>query len=73
LDRHDDCRRFRRRSLDYDSLETLTGVSMLERFSTGASTFSGSIDHLIFLVAILVGFWLIVAEGALFWLAKKSI
>jgi cytochrome c oxidase subunit 2 len=44
---------------------------MLERFSTGASTFSGSIDHIIFLIAILVGFWLIVAEVALFWLMYR--
>ena len=41
---------------------------MLERFATGASTFARSIDHLIFLIAVLVGFWLIVAEVALFWL-----
>ena len=41
---------------------------MLERFATGASTFAPNIDHLIFLIAALVGFWLIVAEVALFWL-----
>lgn len=41
---------------------------MLERFATSASTFAPSIDHLIFLIAALVGFWLIVAEVALFWL-----
>ena len=41
---------------------------MLERFATGASSFAPNIDHLIFLIAALVGFWLIVAEGALFWL-----
>jgi cytochrome c oxidase subunit II len=41
---------------------------MLERFATGASTYAPSIDHLIFLIAALVGFWLIVAEVALFWL-----
>ncbi len=44
---------------------------MFERFSTGASTFSGSIDHLILLIAALVGFWLIVAEVVLFWLIFK--
>ena len=38
---------------------------MLERFATGASTYAPSIDHLIFLIAVLVGFWLIVAEVAL--------
>ena len=41
---------------------------MLERFLTGASTYSHSVDHLIFLIAALVGFWLIVAEVFLFWL-----
>jgi len=41
---------------------------MLERFMTGASTYSGSVDHLIFLIAALVGFWLIVAEAFFFWL-----
>jgi cytochrome c oxidase subunit 2 len=44
---------------------------MLERFLTGASTYSQSIDHLIFLIAALVGFWLIVAEVFLFWLIFK--
>ena len=44
---------------------------MLERFLTGASTYSQSIDHLIFLIAALVGFWLIVAEGFLFWLVFR--
>jgi cytochrome c oxidase subunit 2 len=44
---------------------------MLERFLTGASTFSPSIDHLIFLIAAIVGFWLIVAEACLFWLIFK--
>jgi cytochrome c oxidase subunit II len=44
---------------------------MFERFSTGASTFSGSIDHLILLIAVLVGFWLIVAEAVLFWLMYR--
>ncbi len=39
---------------------------MFERFLTGASTYSGSIDHVILLVAVLVGFWLIVAEAVFF-------
>jgi len=41
---------------------------MLERFLTGASTYSQSVDHLIFLIAVIVGFWLIVAEAFFFWL-----
>lgn len=44
---------------------------MLERFLTGASTYAQSIDHVIFLIAALVGFWLIVAEICLFWLIFK--
>jgi cytochrome c oxidase subunit II len=44
---------------------------MLERFLTGASSYSHSIDDLIFFVAITVGFWLILAEGCLFWLSFK--
>ena len=44
---------------------------MLERYLTGASTYAQSIDHLFLLIAALVGFWLIVAETALFWLSFK--
>lgn len=44
---------------------------MLERFLTDASSYGPSIDHLIFLVAALVGFWLLVAEGCLFGLIFK--
>ncbi len=44
---------------------------MLERFATGASTYAPNIDHLIFLIAVIVGFWLIVAEVALFWLMAR--
>lgn len=44
---------------------------MLERFSSSASTYAQSIDHLIFLVAVLVGFWFFAAEGVLFWLMFK--
>src|SRR5579864_1589924 len=44
---------------------------MFQRFATGASTYSGSIDHLIFLIDVLVGFWFLVAEVALFWLMYR--
>jgi cytochrome c oxidase subunit II len=44
---------------------------MLERYSTAASTYAHSIDHLFILIAVLVGFWLIVAEVVLFWLVFK--
>jgi cytochrome c oxidase subunit II len=44
---------------------------MLERYVTAASTYAHTIDHLFFLIAALVGFWLIVAEVALFWLIFK--
>jgi cytochrome c oxidase subunit 2 len=44
---------------------------MLERYLTGASTYAQSIDHLFILIAVLVGFWLIVAETILFWLIFK--
>jgi cytochrome c oxidase subunit 2 len=37
------------------------------RFLTGASTYSGTIDHMIFLIAGIVGFWFFIAEGALFY------
>jgi len=41
---------------------------MLERYLTGASTYAQDIDHLFILVAVIVGFWLILAEGVFFWL-----
>lgn len=41
---------------------------MWERFSINASSYGHSIDQLILLVAVLVGFWFFVAEGVLFWL-----
>ena len=41
---------------------------MLHGLITEASTFAGSIDWLIFLVLVLVGFWFILAEGMFFWL-----
>lgn len=44
---------------------------MWERYITAASTYAHSIDHLFFLIAALVGFWFLVAEGALFWLVFK--
>jgi cytochrome c oxidase subunit 2 len=44
---------------------------MLERFSISASSYGHSIDQLILLVAVLVGFWFFVAEGVLFWLMFK--
>ena len=36
-----------------------------------ASTYASSIDHLILLILVLVGFWFLVAEIALFWLMAK--
>ena len=39
---------------------------MLERYLTAASTYAHSIDHLFILIAVLVGFWLVVAEVVLF-------
>jgi cytochrome c oxidase subunit II len=44
---------------------------MWERYITAASTYAHSIDHLFLLIAALVGFWLLVAEGMLFWLVFK--
>jgi cytochrome c oxidase subunit 2 len=44
---------------------------MLERYLTAASTYAHTIDHLFFLIAALVGFWLIVAEVVLFWFIFK--
>lgn len=41
---------------------------MLERLAMEASTFAGSINALILLIAVVVGFWWLLAEGALFWL-----
>ena len=40
-------------------------------FPEVASSFAGSIDHVILLVAVLTGFWLFVAEGVFFWLILK--
>jgi cytochrome c oxidase subunit 2 len=38
------------------------------QFIPQASTYASSIDNVIFLVAVLVGFWFFVAEGMFFWL-----
>ncbi len=44
---------------------------MIERYLAQMSTYAGSIDGLILLVAVLVGFWFFAAEGMLFWLVWK--
>lgn len=44
---------------------------MLERYLTAASTYAHSIDHLFILIAAIVGFWLIAAEGMMFGLVFK--
>src|SRR5690606_24328727 len=44
---------------------------MIERYLVQASTFAGYIDGIITLVFVLVGFWLLVAEGVFFWLIWK--
>jgi cytochrome c oxidase subunit 2 len=44
---------------------------MLERYLTAASTYAHWIDYQFLLIAVLVGFWLIVAEGVMFWLIFK--
>lgn len=44
---------------------------MIDRFLLQASTYASSIDGLILLIAVLVGFWFILAEGMLFWLVFK--
>ncbi len=43
----------------------------MERFLIQASTYAGSIDGVIVLVAVLVGFWFLLAEGMFFWLIWK--
>jgi cytochrome c oxidase subunit 2 len=35
------------------------------------STYAGQIDHVILLIAVLTGFWFLVAEGVFFWLIFK--
>jgi cytochrome c oxidase subunit II len=41
---------------------------MLERYLSAASSYAHSIDHLFIFILVVVGFWLIVAEGVFFWL-----
>ena len=40
---------------------------MISKYVDSASTFSGDIDHLIFLVTAIVGFWFLLAEGVFFY------
>jgi cytochrome c oxidase subunit 2 len=44
---------------------------MLEHFNSTASSYSGDVDQLVWLVTFLVGFWFIAAEVMLFWLIFK--
>jgi cytochrome c oxidase subunit II len=44
---------------------------MWERYATAASSYAHSIDHLFILIAVLVGFWLLAAEGMMFFLIFK--
>ena len=44
---------------------------MVERLIQQASSYAHSIDGLILLVAVLVGFWFFLAEGMFFWLIWK--
>lgn len=44
---------------------------MIERFLVQASTYAGDIDGIITLIMVLVGFWLVAAEGVFFWLIWK--
>ena len=44
---------------------------MLERYLTGASTYAHNVDQLFLLIAALVGFWFLAAEGVFFWLIFK--
>lgn len=44
---------------------------MIERYLAQASTYAQSIDGLIMLVFVLVGFWFLAAEGIFFWLIWK--
>jgi cytochrome c oxidase subunit 2 len=41
---------------------------MLDLFMPEASSFAGRIDHLVWLVTYIVGFWFILVEGVFFWL-----
>jgi cytochrome c oxidase subunit II len=44
---------------------------MVERYLSAASTYAHSIDHLFILIAVLVGFWFLLAEGMLLWLVFR--
>jgi cytochrome c oxidase subunit 2 len=44
---------------------------MIDRWVPQASTFASDIDGIIWLIAVLVGFWFFVAEGVFFWLILK--
>ncbi len=44
---------------------------MLELLSQNAASFAGDINFLILFITLLAGFWLLVAEGVLFWLVFK--
>jgi cytochrome c oxidase subunit 2 len=46
-------------------------MNLMERYLVQASTYAGSIDGIIMLVGVLVGFWFILAEGMFFWLIWK--
>ena len=41
---------------------------MIEQYVPSASTFSPDIDHIIWLVLAITGFWFLLAEGVFFWL-----
>jgi cytochrome c oxidase subunit II len=41
---------------------------MWERYITGASTYAQNVDHLFLFIAVIVGFWFILAESVFFWL-----
>lgn len=41
---------------------------MISKYVESAASFSGEIDHLIWLIALIVGFWFLLAEGVFFYL-----
>lgn len=44
---------------------------MISKYVESASSFSGDIDHLIWLVTAIVGFWFLLAEGVFFYLIVR--
>ena len=44
---------------------------MMEYLIQAASSYAGDIDRLIIVVAVLTGFWLLIAEGVLFYFVFK--